>query len=288
MELFSVPTEGPASLGERINTPLVSGGNVRLFRVSPDGERAVYVADQEVNDVQEIFSVPVAGPASSCIKLNKTLTAGGDVIQSNYFYISGDSNRVVYQADQDTDEKWDIYSVPIGGPADDGVMLGGLGLEGDVIGFGISPDSARVVYLADPAFFSISHVHRLFTIPIEGPLIKVGTLNDWPNTGYKDADVQNSFQISPDSQFVVYATDQETDNAFELYRIPIVGPAGTEVKLNGSLVTGGGLDELSAFFDISPDSHHVVYIADQDTDEVKEIFVSYWRGPAAREWTLYR
>lgn len=286
-ELYSVPIEGPASLGQRINGPLVNDGEVWSFQVSPDDSRVVYLADQEVDDTGELYSVPIIGPASSCVKLNKTLVAGGDVSSSIWFHISADSSRVVYVADQETDEKDDIYSVPIGGPADEGVMLGGLGTEGDVSRALISPDSERVVYRADPAFFSTSHVNRLFTIPIDGPLFAVNTLNDWPSAAYRDADVQMGFQISPSGQFVVYAADQETDGVFELYRVPIAGPAGTDVKLNGT-VTGGGLDGTLADFSISPDSRYVVYLAEQDTVGVTELYVSYDRPTAAKGWKYHK
>jgi hypothetical protein len=42
-------------------------------------------------------------------------------------------------------------------------------------------------------------------------------------------------------------------------------------KLNGDLVSEGDVEE----FVISPDSKYVVYTADQETDEVIELFVSY-------------
>jgi hypothetical protein len=65
---------------------------------------------------------------------------------------------------------------------------------------------------------------------------------------------------------VVYLADQETDELFELYSVPLGG--GTVVKLNAPLVTGGDIVDFS----ISPDSNHVVYLADQDADEVFELY----------------
>jgi hypothetical protein len=53
---------------------------------------------------------------------------------------------------------------------------------------------------------------------------------------------------------------------FELYAVPIVG--GLVEKLNGSLVSGGDVTEWR----ISPDSRRVVYRADQDADEVFELY----------------
>ncbi|MFN8458182.1 MAG: hypothetical protein U0401_26615 [Anaerolineae bacterium] len=46
---------------------------------------------------------------------------------------------------------------------------------------------------------------------------------------------------------------------------------GTVDKLNPSLISGGNV----GFALLSPDSSRVVYLADQETDEVYELFVSY-------------
>ena len=48
-----------------------------------------------------------------------------------------------------------------------------------------------------------------------------------------------NFLISPDSSRVVYWADQQTNNVYELYSVPLGGPAAAGVKLNGAMVTGG-------------------------------------------------
>ncbi len=70
---------------------------------------------------------------------------------------------------------------------------------------------------------------------------------------------------------MVYLADQDTDNVFELYSVPIGGPATAGIKLNGTLVAGG---DVSPGFQISPDSGRVLYIADQDTDNVFELYMT--------------
>ena len=76
-ELYSV------LLGEgspiRLNTILPVGGNVIRFRISPDGHRVVYNADQETAAVFELYSVPLGGPAVDGVKLDGALVAGGNV-----------------------------------------------------------------------------------------------------------------------------------------------------------------------------------------------------------------
>ena len=67
--------------------------------ISPDAARVVYVADQQTDDVVEVFSVPIGGGTAT--RLNGPLTAGGDVL-GNSPAISPDSDRVAYIADQET------------------------------------------------------------------------------------------------------------------------------------------------------------------------------------------
>lgn len=78
-----------------------------MSRLSPDGLHVVYIADADVDGVDEVFSVPVTGGAST--KLNDPLVAGGTV---ELFRISPNSDRVVYRADQDTNELFELSSLP--------------------------------------------------------------------------------------------------------------------------------------------------------------------------------
>ena len=110
------------------------------FVVSPDGTRVVYSADQNTDDVVELYSVPIAG--GTAVKLNPALVAGGDVFNRA---VSPDGSRVVYSADQQTDGIIELYSVPItGGTA---IKLNGTLVAGGGVGptFRISPDGSRVV-----------------------------------------------------------------------------------------------------------------------------------------------
>ena len=55
-----------------------------------------------------------------------------------------------------------------------------------------------------------------------------------------------------------------------LYSVPLGGPAAAGIKLNGALVALGDVDN----FAISPDSSRVVYLADQQTDNVFELYMT--------------
>ncbi|MEM7359996.1 MAG: LpqB family beta-propeller domain-containing protein [Pseudomonadota bacterium] len=237
---------------------MLSGGNVDSFKISPDGSRVVYAADQDTRFIEELYSVPITG--GSVTKLNPALVAGGDVQgPSSSIEISADGNRVLYVADQDTNDVYELYSSPITGGAV--VKLNSaLVIGGDVSPFNIqiSPDSSRAVYLADQ---EQNDINELFSVPITGGIVT--KLNPALVAGGR---VYSNFQISADGSRVVYLSDQDTRFVNELYSVPLLGGAVT--KLNSGLINGG--DVLD--FEISADGSHVVYSADQETNSVAELY----------------
>jgi Tol biopolymer transport system component len=304
-EIFSVPSTGGTAV--KLNGPLVAGGDVTFSRFSPDGSRVLYRADQTSDEVFEIFSVPTSG--GTAVKLNGPLLAGGDVISQQF---SPDGSRVLYRADQTSDEVFEIFSVPsaggtavrLNGPLVADGNVSGLGLQfspdgsrvlyladqttnnmfelfsvpstggtavklnGPVAtgvsdeGLQFSPDGSRVIYLADQTTVNVSEV---FSVPsaggtpvkLNGPLVAGGDASGL------------SLQFSPDGSRVLYLADQNTDEVDEVFIVPSTG--GTAIKLNGPLVAGG--DVSSSGLQFSPDGSRVLYLADQTTDNVAEIFV---------------
>ncbi len=106
-----------------------------------------------------------AAPAAAPIKLNGPLVANGDVSTSGLAF-SPDSSRVLYRADQTTDDVYEIFSVPSAGGAAT-KLNGPLVANGDVStsGLAFSPDSSRVLYLADQ---TTNDVNELFSVPSAG------------------------------------------------------------------------------------------------------------------------
>ncbi|MEM9693278.1 MAG: hypothetical protein AAGA56_12085, partial [Myxococcota bacterium] len=89
------------------------------------------------------------------------------------------------------------------------------------------------------------------------------------------------FFVSPNSDRIVYRADQDEEGVVELY-LRSLGD-GTIVKLNGPFTRGGNVlndafDSIRVVFSrsvgFSPAGSHVVYIADQDTDQSFEIYAT--------------
>lgn len=272
-ELFSVPIAGPVDDVVQLSGTMVTGGDLSEYEVSADSSRVVYQADQDTDGVSELYSVPVGGPAGAGVKLNNPLVTGGDV---SGFSISGDSSRVVYRADQETNGLYELYSAPISGPAGSGVKLtapeifGGTSLH--VNNFSLSPDGAWALYHAK---LDDAPCWELYSVPAAGPATHGVKLNGPLPTGAYG--VVMEIRISADSSRVVYHADQDTALQLDLYSVPIGGPATAAVRLNLPPVAGGAISWWS--YQISPDGSRVAYQADQDIDNVTELYSVPIAGP---------
>ncbi len=306
-ELYSVPARGGQAT--KLNRTLVAGGSVKGFQITPDGSRVVFLADQDVKGVVEIYSVPVGGGPVTRLNDDLISLVGGNV---SSFQFSHAGSRVVYLADQDTADHFELYSVPVGGGPR--VKLNGptIVLGGSVVDFQISLDDGRVVFRGD---IETNNLFELYSAPLLGGSI---TKLNPPLT--EDVD---SFAITANSTQVVYRAAQDSKDIVELYIVPIVGGAAT--KLNGLLpegfqvsavqltpngsravfrarreikqpppaeaivtvelysvpLTGGPMIKLNPTLapggsvldsQLTPDGSRVVYRADQDADTVNELY----------------
>ena len=105
LELYSVPITGGTII--QLNAPDDGGvsGFTRINHIiSPDSSTVVYLATQEVNEVYELFQVPLTGGIP--IKLNPPLAGDRDVTD---FAIVAENSWVVYSADQDTNGVEELY-----------------------------------------------------------------------------------------------------------------------------------------------------------------------------------
>lgn len=249
----------PSAVPVKISAPMVLSGDVLAAVAAANGSLVVYVADQDVDAVQEVYSVPVGGGVVT--QLNPPLVAGGNV-QS--IAVSADSQTLVYLADQDADTVNELYSVPVaGGPVTK--ISGPMVLNGDVLAFTISPDSTQVSYVADQVTDTVNEVYG---VPIGG-----GTATKLNPTPVLNGDVL-AIVITRDSSRVIYRADQITDAVDELFSVPIGG--GVATKLNPTPVLNG---DITAH--IAGSGARVFYLGDQDTDAVVEIYSVPQTGGAA-------
>src|SRR5262245_1751150 len=164
--IYSAPLDGSASA-----TTLASLGSPNTFVDYGIGVgRVAYLAT--FGGVREVYSVPIDG-SSAPIKLNAPFVSGGAAGVPGLFAVTPDGRRVLYQADAETDEVSELYSVPIDGSAAPVKLSGVLAPGGDVVAMGsglahaalVLPDSSRIVYVADASF---DEVFELYSAPVDG------------------------------------------------------------------------------------------------------------------------
>jgi dipeptidyl aminopeptidase/acylaminoacyl peptidase len=109
-ELYSVNISG-GSLS-KLNSTFVLNGDIKYYSViiSEDSSTVLYLADQEVDGMNELYSVNINGGPS--IKLNGDLVPNGTV---DNFQLSLDQTTVFYYANQDNINVNNIYKANLDG-----------------------------------------------------------------------------------------------------------------------------------------------------------------------------
>ena len=246
----------------RLDLPLAADRGVVSFLVSPIGPRVVYVADQEEDDRYELFSVPLAGGTPQ--KLNGPLVADGDVIPdywSGPMELSPDGRWVVYTADQELDERFELYGAAVDG-SEPARRLSPAHLS-VIQPPRITQDSTHVLFLTDDR---VQFQWELFSVPIDGsrPATRL-------NGPLVLGDV-GAFRESVDSRRVVYQANPEEDESSELFSVPIDGGAAP-IRLDENSSTEGYVYDFWVLRDgVVYQGQEDLYLASVDGDDpVREI-----------------
>lgn len=255
VDLFAVGLDGSAPV--KLDAALPPGGNVgdgskNSVLFSGDGTRAVYWADQETDEVIELYSVPMTG--GTPVKISGSLVAGGNVSTSD-LRVAADGARVLFRADKVVDELFELWNAPLDGSGAPLKLSGTLVGSGDVLGtgLGIDPANLRVAYLADAV---VDERTMLWSSRLAGgpsPRKLNGPLLLPPIEG----DVE-SYTWSPDGKRVMYVADQAEDGVFELFSWRKGGFAAPR-PLNGPVTPQKDVWSNSPTCLFEPDGERVIF-----------------------------
>ncbi len=146
-----------------------------------------------------------------------------------------------------------------------GLSSTGLHEGGFVYDFAFTQNSDELVYSAmfDPAsgfirLYSVATGPGNISSPINGDFLAFGGQ-------------LRSFSVAPTGESVLYLADQQVAGRNELYHISMAAPAGerTAVRLNGDLPPGAS--DVNEYV-VSDEGSRVLYVADQDTLFVNELY----------------
>jgi len=275
--LFSVPIDGSAPALELTGPPSPTG-ELGALALAADGLRVVYTSDHEVGGRYELFVRPADGSAAA-LRLNPPLVPGGSVQGIATF-----EEFVVYMADQAVDELVGLHLAPLAGghghelaagPVTDFVVGGkraffrdeqrelfSVAVEpgakvaqlhalplvtvGDVQGFDLAADGARVAYRADQALGGWPALHVVDASGKGDPLELFPGL---PGAGRVVAQ-----RFDPDGQRIVFALERGAPGTFDLLSVPADG-TGMPVVLATEATSLSG----SEAFALTPDGLRVLF-----------------------------
>lgn len=233
-------------------------------------EAVVFIADKEVDDVRELYAMQDDG--SGLVKLSGTLLSGS----VGLFKLSPDKSKVAYAAAEDTAGVADLYVVNVDGTGRVKVSQG-LGPDADVFhgntsdAFWWSPDSTRLVYLADT---DIDEIRELYLVNADGS--DHHKING--SVGNPVVVQIGQAKWSPDSRYVAYYVRTLNRSGYITDRFAInthdttIGGRNS-VRVSGSAIqttASGSVQEMVW----SPDSTRIAYVSYENSGSMREIYIA--------------
>ena len=229
----------------RLNGDLVLGGDVRDFKISPDGKTVVFRVDKDTDEAIDLWAVGVDG--SRLRKLNQSMVVGKLV--SDY-EISSDSSWVVFKENKSHAS----YGMSVVSLVDgEELVLNGTMTNGfPELGI-FSPNSKALIYRTDR---EIAGCYSLYVYNIELKTeIRASNVCTNANT-----DV-GTYVWSPDSQTIAFSQAKVTGR-YDLFLVQADG-SGMTALAEATVLRNGlrqGFKVRSILF--TPDSKSVVFEAD--------------------------
>jgi hypothetical protein len=234
-----------------LNDPVQSNNDVEAsFKLSPDGTRTAF----QLGDLQ-LFTVPT----------DRSFPPVGLAIHTADMMFTADSSRLVFRADQNSDNEFELYSTAVDGSS--ASLRLNPSSQGTVHRFILTPDNQYAVFLWDPTP-TRSDSASLFVAALDG------SLPPTPISPLLEPGQQvTSFLYSDSLKSIIYGYDaavrvgiEVEARTKEIYTVPILG--GRPRLISDPLVAGGYIDQMT----LSDDGRTIVYSAFQDSVLHKELF----------------
>lgn len=264
-EIFTMDTDGSNHV--RINDNLVSGGSLVCWNsshcgnVTSDGLKIVYAGDAQTDNKIELYVANIDSSGSP-IKLNQALPATSSV-SSTVFKITSDDARVLYTADVDYDNAFELYIVNMDGTGRIKLNPNLPDANRDVISYELwtdpSDNTQRVIFLAD---IEQDNFFEFYKVDLDGNnLTKVVSRIDINGS-------IDSYKILGDQNTVLLVTDLNDSGQKELWQGHL---NGTGIKKLFSTTHTQSSIEIINF---TQDTNKIYFKSDAYVDGVQEVFLA--------------
>jgi Tol biopolymer transport system component len=293
-ELYVVPVDA-SHAPTKLNAPLASNADVREWLVTPDEDHVTFRAGLDGLGQVDLLLTELDG-STAPFQLNEA-TPGATVGDVTSFGLTPDRATVVYRADQEHYEDFDLYARASdgSGPA----RLLSASVASVLPAFALAPDGERVVFPSQAIQFALHAAPLAGGAPVTLETSAVAFPPDFAVSPdgtrcvYRRGLSGNLFELrsvaldglSPSVRLhaplltgssvtrfrlagdvVVFLADLSANDVFELYAVPLTG--GTPVKLGPTPVSGGDVTD----FEIDPAGLVAVFLADARVNGRVELF----------------
>lgn len=244
-ELWLVDVSGPTpSAPVRISDALVSGRGVLFASWSPDSTRLLYLADRDIDEVDELFMVGVGGVAPvTPVKVNPSLPANRLVVNndSNGFLWSPDGSRVAYRADPNVDGDYELFVAPVDETGPGPAVLVSVPNPVDLVSnMFFSPDSQRIAWRGPTTVVGRVELYMAdISGPVPGPPVPLAI------PSIAAGAVSTAFFWFGNDR-IVFSGDLAVDSETNAYVVDVTQTPAVPVQLNPALPTNGDVSTLFA------------------------------------------
>lgn len=267
LELYLRDATGPV-MGAPVTVSgaiVPAAGDVTDFWISPDSRWVAYRADQEIDEQFELYLVDIStGAPGPAVKLNGPLVINGDVTGGSSVVYSPDSTALLYQADELVNNLNQAFLVENLATPLPSVLA--INTNARVIRMGFT-NSGQFIYTVSGVPNSeeavITDLATKTPVSISGAMVSGGEASD--------------MAVAADESFVVYRADQDVNNRFELYYVPIAAGAPTQPRttINNPMPAN---DDVN-WFRLANNSRHLLYSSDEIASTDQLLWVDLLASP---------
>lgn len=262
-ELYVVGLEGGKT---KISPAMIPDGDVISFAVSPNSQKVAFLMDKDQDGRVDLYTVNLDG--TDLAKVNIGVPSSAHTVIDSYKFMPNSLKLVYVTDEQETVGNKNLYIANLDGSSRLKLNTNSPG-NGYVNGKFEINSSGRIVYGSVATGSNGEWIMNSVLGDATSYRRLSGLSSSAANTVYPD-----SFVLSPNGLKVVYLTSIDDVLKNELYSQDIESSyPTTSVKISGTIVANGNVDGFALIpFQITPDSSKVVFVADKDVDNRKDLY----------------